>query len=326
MTDNANAHSRSSHPVEPQPVLPNGAGNGRALASLICGICAIVFSWTVVVSGALGIVAIVLALPCAKGLCRDARAVAGKVCGIVGILCSAAMLALYVLIGAFFLEIVYDDLLDARYGSPVATAPNAGTAPDAGAAPNADATPESADPNAMPGASQSDDVVAAKEAVKGQLEKIANPDQATLDLIAREADREFADDLGFALSEVGVDPLEFAAWLVQDMEYRLGENDVHLLQNRTGEVMASATARSYDDLARSLMPGTSVYVSPERYDRGGGALDDATKTSLGQLVRSAMDGATTVATTFSVDVVKANGSWAVEYDEFDSIIDDVFDL
>lgn len=345
MTDNANAHPQSSpdsqpaSPAVPTPAStgpgfaypsqqpypggyafqppaapPSAPGSGKALASLICGICAIVFSGTVVFGVALGIVAIVLAVQYAKSFGKDAKAVAGKVCGIAGVVCSVAMLAFYLVMGTIFFEIVLDDLHDARQSIPAVIAPETSMTPDSPA------------PNATPDASQEVDIAAAKQAVAAQLDLLASPDQATLDAIAREADREFADDLGFSLAEIGMDSVQFAAWLSEGVEYRDDAN-VRLSGDGTGEVVVTVQARSFKDLALSLAGQTSAYASPERSEHGAAALDDAAKASLAELVQAAMDKApATVSSTFSVDVVKAGGTWAVEHDEFDSIIDDAFDL
>ncbi|WP_080800354.1 DUF4190 domain-containing protein [Arabiibacter massiliensis] len=291
------------------PTAPPAPGSGKALASLICGICAIVFAGTVIVSIALGIVAIVLASQYVKSFGADGKATGGKVCGIVGIALSVLALAGYLMLGALTfaaLDEYAHDPVRSYSGSSDTLPPVPGTSDDASSA----------------------DVAAAKQAVAAELDKVVSPDQATLDAIAREADKEFADDLGFTLTEINVDPVEFATWLAEDMSYTLADDDVRLRADGEGEVRVSAQAKSYKELARGLAGQTGAYVSRDRLDHGMNAapLDDATKVALAELVLSSLDKVTPAQTTFSVDVMQVGGTWTVERDELDSIIDDVFDL
>lgn len=73
-------------PTPPAPGITSAGNNGNSLAvgALICGILAIVLSFTIALGIILGIVAIVLAI-LAKHKAADGKATAGLVCGIIGI-------------------------------------------------------------------------------------------------------------------------------------------------------------------------------------------------------------------------------------------------
>lgn len=337
MNDNANARPPAppeEQPVQPvaseqpyaggpayayqPPTAPPAPGSGKALAALICGICAIVFAGTVVVGIALGVVAIVLAAQYVKAFGADGKATGGKVCGIVGIALSAVMLVLYLTLGTFVVQAAFEYADDAM-GRRAVPVPEVVPQP----APET-RVPDASKPDAAPTA----DVQAAKQAVAAELDKVESPDQATLAVIAREADKEFADDLGFSLTEVGIDATEFATWLVEGVDCTIADSDVRLRADGEGEVLVVAQAKSFKELAWSLESQTSAYVNPQRLDHNANAapLDDPAKSALADLVRAAMDSAAAVPTTFSVDVMEVGGSWTVERDELDSIIDDLFDL
>lgn len=81
---------------QPPTVTAQGSGSGKALASLICGICSIVLSGSIIVSLVLGVVAVVLSAQFTKRFGTDGKATAGKVCGIIGIVLSILAVIAYI--------------------------------------------------------------------------------------------------------------------------------------------------------------------------------------------------------------------------------------
>jgi hypothetical protein len=82
-------------PVAPQPA----TGNGLAVASLVCGILAIVLFFSIVFPIILGILAVIFGVigigKANKGASGKGLAIAGIVCGVVGVALAIAFIALF---------------------------------------------------------------------------------------------------------------------------------------------------------------------------------------------------------------------------------------
>ena len=92
-----------ARPAVPAVGVPEGrpaAVGGKAIGALVCGVLAILTCETVVFGIILGIVAIVLAGSAIKERAGDGKAVAGRICGIVGLVLSALCLVAYLVLGA----------------------------------------------------------------------------------------------------------------------------------------------------------------------------------------------------------------------------------
>lgn len=96
-----------SAPSAPMPADATApATSGKAIGALVCGILAILSCETVVFGIVLGIVAIVLAGSALKDRIGDGKAVAGRVCGIIGLVLSTLVLLSYLVLGAIGLAML----------------------------------------------------------------------------------------------------------------------------------------------------------------------------------------------------------------------------
>ncbi len=90
--------------VAPQPACaPVGASSpvsGKVVGALVCGILSILTCETVLLGVALGSTAIVLAASAAKEGLADGKAVAGRICGIIGLVLSTLTLLMYLALAA----------------------------------------------------------------------------------------------------------------------------------------------------------------------------------------------------------------------------------
>ena len=82
------------------PVSASPSTNGKAVGALVCGILAVLTCETVLLGIALGIAAIVLAGSVAKEGIGDGKAVAGRICGIIGLVLSTLTLLMYLVLAA----------------------------------------------------------------------------------------------------------------------------------------------------------------------------------------------------------------------------------
>lgn len=92
-----------AQPPVPAPGAPAdrpSTASGKAIGALVCGVLAILTCETVVFGIILGIVAIVLAGSAIKERAGDGKAVAGRICGIIGLVLSTLCLVSYLVLGA----------------------------------------------------------------------------------------------------------------------------------------------------------------------------------------------------------------------------------
>lgn len=94
-------------PVQPQPPYPpQRRSSPESVAALVCGILSILFSFSVVIGIALGVVAFVLARSHARQNPGAGSVTAAKVCGIVGSALSVCFLCLYVFLGCVAYDLI----------------------------------------------------------------------------------------------------------------------------------------------------------------------------------------------------------------------------
>lgn len=92
-----------AQPPVPAPGAPAdrpSTASGKAIGALVCGVLAILTCETVVFGIILGIVAIVLAGSAIREWGSDGKAVAGRICGIIGLVLSTLCLVSYLVLGA----------------------------------------------------------------------------------------------------------------------------------------------------------------------------------------------------------------------------------
>lgn len=291
----------AQQPYAPMPA-PGAPGSGKALASLVCGICAIVFSGTVVIGIVLGIVALVLASQYVKSFGKDGKATGGKVCGIIGIVLSVLALAGYLMLGALTFAALEEYANDPTYGysgsSEILPAPESSSA--------------------------AADDAAVKAAAEQTLGSFANPDQALLARVAEKADDAFRDSTDLALSDVGVDSVEFAQWLMGGVTYTMTDDDAYAYSDGTGTAFAETQSRSLYVLNEVLYDDVTAYV-----EQSGGFADEAEyQAKLAELLPAAMEkvAGTTEESFLMLDFTKTGDAWTVDDDSFEEALEQMFGL
>lgn len=187
----------------------------KATAALICGILAILLSASILPGIILGVVAIVLASKAAKESGKSGKITGGKVCGIIGIVIALIAFVLYLVIGfsalmyaPSYTESISDSSLGRSSGNMSMTV---------------------------------GDKQKAEEAVQAELEKLKNKEAAMVQMLAGKLDAGLKGSSGYSLTELGVDPVSFAQWMLADFVYQL--NDVSLYEKGTGSAYAKVTMR-----------------------------------------------------------------------------------
>ncbi|WP_139651851.1 DUF4190 domain-containing protein [Raoultibacter phocaeensis] len=287
---------------QPPTAAPTGPGSGKALGALICGICAIVFSWTVIIGVILGIVAIVLASQYVKSYSKDGKATGGKVCGIVGIVFSIFALIGYIGFGMLVNYAVNE------YSST----PTPSYSYDSGSSSDSSSTmPTDADEQA------------AIDAASAVLDELKNPTAADINALAAGLDEGFASESGLeSLSEIGVDPTEFATWLLSDLSYEI--DDAFVYSDGTGTVYADVTTKNYYEFMTIFETSIDDFLASAE---ASSITDEAAANAkIGELVKDAMDKTGTTVNFAYIDVKKVGGTWVVDDDSLEEVAQSIFGI
>lgn len=286
---------------QPPTVAPTGPGSGKALGALICGICAIVFSGTVIPSIILGIIAIVLASQYVKTFGKDGKATGGKVCGAIGIVFSVLVLALYIFIFAIG-AIAYNDYYYSSSSNPSYSQP----LPDADTS-----TPTDADEQA------------AIDAAKVVLDELKNPTAEDIAAVAAGIDERFSSTSGFeSLSDIGVNSEEFAKWLLSDMTYEIDEAFVY--SDGTGTVYVDVTTKDYYEFSSIFSSNIDAFLESDEF---AGITDEAAlNAKIGELMKDAMNKTSTAPSYTYIDVKKVGGTWTVDEGSLEDIAENIFGI
>lgn len=286
---------------QPPTVAPTGPGSGKALGALICGICAIVFSGTVVPGIILGIVAIVLASQYVKSFGKDGKATGGKVCGAIGIAFSVIALALYIFVFAIG-AMAYNDYYNNSISNPSYTQP----IPDTDTS-----TPTDADEQG------------AIDAAKVVLDELKNPTAEDIAAMAAGIDEGFSSTSGFeSLNDLGVSSEEFAKWLLSDLTYEIDEAFVY--SDGTGTVYVDVTTKDYYEFSNIFSSNIEAFLESDEF---AGITDEAVlNAKIGELMRDAMDRTSTAPTYTWIDVKKVGGTWTVDADSLEDIAENIFGI
>ncbi len=271
---------------------PTGS-NGKAIGALVCGILAILTSGSVLFGIVLGIVAIVLASKAVKESGKDGKATGGKVCGIAGIVLSVLALIMYSLI--FFGAMAY----------VVAESGNS-----------------SGSTYSLSSSLTSENEKAMEAAASAELDKLKNIDPAIVQTIASKLDKGMKDSTDYSLTELGVDPAEFAKWMLTDFSYEL--DGAYENADGTGTVYADLELRDAFAFANQFMDDAQALV-----DSGAmaGMDESAAKAKLGEIYKAAMAKSTGMTDSYvSIELKKTGDKWEVDQTAWASELESVFGL
>lgn len=292
---------------QPPTAAPTGPGSGKALGSLICGICAIVFSGTVIISIILGVIAIVLASQYVKSFGKDGKATGGKVCGVIGIVFSILMLIIYIFSG-IFLAAVFNE-----YSS----------SPSSSYSYSYDSGSSSSDSDSSSTLPTDADEQAAIDAASAILDELKNPTDADISALASGLDEGFAQESGLeSLSDLGIESREFAEWLLSGLTYEI--DDAFVYSDGTGTVYADVTTKDYYEFMYIFSDNIDTFVAS---DEAATITDDAAANAkIGELLRDAMAKTPTTVNYASIEVKKVGGTWVVDDESLEELAQSIFGI
>lgn len=286
---------------------PDGSASSSAAKAgvmpLVLGILSIVTAGVPVVGIALGVAALVASAKAIKRYGKDGKAVAGRVCGIVGIAFSAVVLAASVVGTAAFTSHLSEFTAPSDRGS------------------YSSSTFNEEDPAGYLADVDADDR-AAEEAVRVELDKFAAGDPDLAAWLAAKVDELFSTS-GYSLADIGVDSRDVAAWMMTDFSYEMDGS--FTFSDGTGKVYADLETRDMFELLEGFDTASQDMIDSGLLD----AMDEATMLGqFGQAFVASMGAAEDSRIDFyaAFDVVEQDGAWVVDRASWEEEIAYVFGL
>lgn len=286
--------------------------SGKAIGALVCGILSILFSFAIIPGIILGIVALVLASGASKIGLRDGKITAGRVTAAIGMILSVLMLAITLIAGAFIGAVLdnsdrfetafeqgYSDIYSDDFGYV-----------------------EPFDP-----ATATEEELAVYNVAVADADKLIAQDPQLMSAVAMGLDEEMKDMTegylsaqGMTFTELGVDPMELASWVLQDASYTVSDLYVY---SSIGEADVTLSFAVPDDLQFATAFSTAFYAKVGELDSSSPTYLDDVKAAVAASVDDAMAATTS---TVTVDVYSeaemVGGTWALEKDWYEDLFDD----
>lgn len=278
----------AGQPYPPYPYDQQPSSNGKAIASLICGIFAIILSPSIIFGIVLGVVAIVLGVMATK-VRKDGKATGGKVCGVIGIVFSVILLVIGLVIGFATLSYVTDEM-----GSSGSVAI------------------EAVDTDA-----EEQEV---ENLIAPRLDELCAMDEEQIASLGTALDAEFAET-GLSLTEIGVNPTDVARWVTTDMSYVIDYVTVYSSTDE-GYVSATVTTRDLGTLSSMYVDNGNAFLESAE---ASGMSEADQLARLGQIFYDAMNQTTaTYDSLMLVDVDCIDGIWTIDEESWQEEVDYVF--
>lgn len=270
---------------------------------LVLGILSVVTVGIPIVSIIAGAFAVATSAGVIKRFGKNGKAIAGRVCGIVGIALSVVIIAVGVLGSAMLTAHVSDFVSPSDGGFRVSGLFDEDDSSEYYTGVDADDR-------------------AAEEAVRAELDKFAAGDPALAEWLAAEVDEMFSSS-GYAFSDIGVDPQAVADWMMADFSYEM--DSAYTFSDGTGTVYADLEVRDVFELFSEFGDASQDMIDSGQLH----GMDEATALGqLGQAFVAAMDATANSHTDFfaAFDVVEEDGAWTVDQASWEEEIAIAFGL
>ncbi len=299
--------SAQGYQQPPAPGYPQPSGfyspaqpSGKATGALVCGIAAIVLSGFPIFGIVLGIVAIVLAGKAVKESGKSGKSTGAKVCGIIGIVFALIWFVVALMMGCSDIASTYDSASSSSASSsssvPGATAEGPGMVNEA--------------------TSELESLASA------QLDKLKNKDPEFVQQLAAELDERFESFTDYSLSDLGVDPVSFAEWMLADFDYEL--DGAYDFDDGTGTVYADVTQRDTYAFENAFMDEAQAAIDSGEISRSDEA---AVMARLGEICKSVMEKSTGTTDSYvALDMVKSGDAWTIDSDSWEQELEYLFGL
>lgn len=320
-------------PVEPSP--KEQGSNNKAIAALVLGILSILLCFISVFGIILGILAIVFAALSRKECGRSGMATGGLVTGIVGVALNVLFTILFVVVIGFFLnsfgEALDDGTIDDLLENSVEEVLES----------------EGVDPNLFSGSSDGEynggsydgegeyhhgvrgytgdlntqDEKDAYQVAESALENVADPSDTTIEALGTYFDELFKEGAGVSMTDCGIDPNDFASWVVSDAKCDV--NDVEV-SNDIAYVYYTTRVHDADDLLERASQGMQEYSDSQEFSSD--SMENR-KEKIGEIFSNAMTDEPQTALGGGVVILeKFNGTWALTSNSQDMLPNDFYNV
>lgn len=322
----AGAHSDAATGTVPPPITPDApmapgnaprpADDHLAIASLVCGIIGLLFSPSIIVGIVLCIIAVMLARSYTQVGGASVMAKVGKICGLVGLVCSALALVLFMTIGCSAFTLIASSASQTTTTRAVQSDDVSDTTSD-------DMTSTASEPEEIELTEAEQQEMT--DELAAYLDPLMAQDDAAVDELADWCNDRFEAVFGYTLDDAGVDAQEFARWMLEDMSWE--EVGIYGYDDGTASVSVEFTNSYHSDFQTAFEYLIEVYI-----DRGG---DIADEQKVGRVFKAAQEmfyygdapGADYIDTTWQsfAFTKQADGSYAPDEDDWEYQREELFD-
>lgn len=294
------------------PAQAPAAGSGKATGALICGILAIVLCAAPIVGIVLGIVAIVMAGGYLKAFGPDGKAKAGRICGIVGIILS-------VLLWVFAIGTVLWAYNQVENAPRVGSTPSASLGSGSGSSSSSGSGSSGSSTNSV----YDEDEQTILDLVSAQFDALEGGEAEMMQSVASIAAEGFEDATGVTMEECGIDPVNYARLMTDDLTY---EVDLVVVNDKQGTGWVSVDVTCRDIFAVLDLFNEKV----DEYDASGaanGMTEEQVNQKLGELLMAAVEETTETQDDYAtINCTLENGTWVLNEDDWTQEMDYLFGL
>lgn len=322
----AGARSDAATGTVPPPIAPDAptapgnaprpADDHLAIASLVCGIIGLLFSPSIIVGIVLCIIAVMLARSYTQVGGASVMAKVGKVCGLVGLVCSVLALVLFMTIGCSAFTLIANSASQTTTTRAVQSDDVSDTTSD-------DTTSTASEPEEIELTEAEQQEMT--DELAAYLDPLMAQDEAAVDELADWCNDRFEAVFGYTLDDAGVDAQEFTRWMLEGMSWQV--DGIYGYDDGTAAVSVEFTNSYQLDFQTAFEYLIEVYI-----DRGGDITDEQ---KVGRVFKAAQEmfyngdapGAGYIDTTWQsfAFIKQTDGSYVPDEDDWEYQREQLFD-
>ena len=296
------------------PTQPAPSGSGKATGALVCGILAIVLCGAPLIGIVLGIVAIVMGGSYLKTFGQDGKAKAGRICGIVGVVLS--ILLWVFAIGAMIWA--YSTVLNTP---TVSSSPSSSLSAPGTSSTDRGSSSSSSSSSSEPVYDENEQTVL--DLVSAQFDALEGGEAEMMQKVASIASEGFQEATGVTMEQCGIDPVNYARLMTDDLTYEI---DLVVVNDKQGTGWVSADVTCRDIFAVLDLFNEKV----DAFDTSGEAnamTEEQVQQKLGELLMAAVTETTTTTEDYAtINCTLENGTWVLNEDDWIEELDYLFGL
>lgn len=262
----------------------------------------------------LGIVAIVMGGSYLKTFGQDGKAKAGRICGIVGVVLSVLLWVFA--IGAMIWA--YSTVLNTP---TVSSSPSSSLSAPGTSSTDRDSSSSSSSSSSEPVYDENEQTVL--DLVSAQFDALEGGEAEMMQKVASIASEGFQEATGVTMEQCGIDPVNYARLMTDDLTYEI---DLVVVNDKQGTGWVSADVTCRDIFAVLDLFNEKV----DAFDTSGEAnamTEEQVQQKLGELLMAAVTETTTTTEDYAtINCTLENGTWVLNEDDWTEELDYLFGL